>query len=123
MSRLKGNLLLSLAPPGDRTPSSSTSRRLVKGTLVWASVATTGAIRFVGELWVQINTLNLDTTPGIGLAVLTSGYLTDANGLIWQGCLPILEGDRVQIQAQSSVAGIQLYGDFRFSGDLKYQDK
>jgi len=122
MSRLKGNILLSLAPPGDRTPDSSTSRRLVKGELLWASIATTDGTVFVGELWVQLNLINLDHTPGIGLAVLTSGYLTDGNGLIWQGRLPILEGDRVQIQAQSSVAGIQLYGDFRFAGDIIAKD-
>lgn len=119
MSRLKGNILLTLAPPGDRTVATGTSRRLLKGQLVWASIGATDKTVLVGELWVQLNLINSDTQPGITLAVLTSGYVTDGVGLLWSGDMPILEGDRVQIQAQSSVSGLQLYGDFRFANGVR----
>ena len=123
MSKVKGNLLLTLAPPGDRTPDSSTSRRMIKGNLVWASVGGFNQAISVGEIWAQINIVNLDHDPGRAVTVLCNGYVTDGCKPFWQGSFPILEGDMIQLQAKSSVAGVQLYADCRFREGVSLADE
>jgi hypothetical protein len=96
---------------------------MVKGNLVWVSIGTTDTTNMVGEIWAQINVVNLDHDPGRLVALLCNGYLTDSSMPFWQGNFPILEGDQLQLQAKSSVTGIQLYADFRFREGAEITDE
>ncbi len=115
MNKTLGNIVLSVAPPSDRSATATTNTQIERGIITAVLIAATSAPRYVGKLWVEVSIVRLLDPTVVASVHLIGSYLTLNHIPSFFGEYPIRYGDGIQLMAMSDTAGITVYADIRFS--------
>lgn len=114
MSKKQGNLVMTVAPLGDRSATPSTNTEIQRGNINAILIGCTSPPRFAGQLWVEFSVVRLGLNPPIAFHHLIGSYITLNHIPSFFGFYPIRFGDGIQLMVMSDTAGLTIYANVRF---------